>query len=277
MLGLNDELYKKYSAFIKEKTGIEYGPDKKNVLYNRLMPLLLEYEIDSYIDYYDYLISDASGKAIAAFISKVTTNHTYFYREHTHFEFLKNTVFLEQDRLIRSENRDIRYWVAASSTGEESYTLAMMLYDYFGRRGINKSSILATDISRKVVEKAIAGIYRKSDIEKLPEYLQNKYFTMIDERMYAVADEVKKMVMHRVLNLIRDKFPFTGKFDVIFIRNVMIYFDEGTRQKLMQQVYDLLMPGGYLFIGQTEALQIKINNLRQVFPSVYKKAFINEK
>ncbi|MCZ8155772.1 MAG: hypothetical protein O9264_06615 [Leptospira sp.] len=272
MIGLDDVLYSKFSALIKEKVGIEYGPDQKNLLNNRLMALLLANKIENFHEYFELISNDEKGNYLTEFIAKITTNHTYFYREKSHFEFLESRIFREHEEDISQRNKkELRYWVAASSTGEEPYMLAMMLKNHFVDRNIIPVKVLATDISRKVVEKATEGKYKRSEVDKLPEYYVQSFFNTVESKFFEVKPEVKDLVTFRVLNLVRESFPFQGKFDVIFIRNVMIYFDEETRRKLISQLYDLLNDNGYLFIGQTESIHFKINKFNQVFPSVFKK------
>jgi chemotaxis protein methyltransferase CheR len=272
MIGLDDVLYSKFSALIKEKVGIEYGPDQKNLLNNRLMALLLANKIENFHEYFELISNDEKGNYLTEFIAKITTNHTYFYREKSHFEFLESRIFREHEEDITHRNKkELRYWVAASSTGEEPYMLAMMLKNHFVDRNIIPVKVLATDISRKVVEKATEGKYKRSEVDKLPEYYVQSFFNTVESKFFEVKQEVKDLVTFRVLNLVRESFPFQGKFDVIFIRNVMIYFDEETRRKLISQLYDLLNDNGYLFIGQTESIHFKINKFNQVFPSVFKK------
>lgn len=273
MLGLNDDLYFKFSKLIRDKLGIEYGPNQRNILNNRLMSLLMANKLDDFSEYYKLLIEDSSGEIMSQFVSKVTTNHTYFYREKSHFEFLESDVFPDhKKRILGGQKSDLRYWVAASSSGEEAYTLALLLNKHFHKPKLSEAAVLATDISRNVIEKAIAGVYKKSEVEKLPMDLLDENFIKLESGThFEISNEIKKMVTFKILNLIRDKFPFQGKFDVIFIRNVLIYFDSETRERLISQLYELLNPGGHLFIGQTETVAINVNKFKLVFDSVYRR------
>ncbi len=273
MLGLTDELYFKYVEFIIEKIGVTYNNDQKNTLNNRLMPLLISYKFEDFNKLYSELVSEKNGKLLSDFIGRVTTNHTYFYREHSHFVLLNQFVFPEFEKLLKtSSERKLRFWVSACSSGEEAYTLAMCLRFYFEKSGYSdRFCILATDISRKAIECAQRGIYRNSELKRLPQNLKSLYTRKIDEHHSEISDSIKPNVMFRSLNLVRESFPFNGKFDCIFLRNVMIYFDDKTKIQLLRQLILLLNENGYLFIGKTETLPVKFQNLKTIYPSVFKK------
>lgn len=162
-------------------------------------------------------------------------------------------------------------WSAASSTGEEPYTLAMILYDYFGAEHDSwDTRILATDISTRVLEHAVKGIYLKEHIKPLPDNWKRRFFKQISENEFKVKDELKKEVIFRQFNLM-DNFNFKKPFHVVFLRNVMIYFEDDTKYKLIEKVYNYMEPGGYLFIGTTESLDKNKTKFQYVKPSMYKK------
>ena len=178
-----------------------------------------------------------------------------------------------RDRIKAKEaaKKDVRIWSAASSTGEEPYTIAMVLKDFFGMDHSGwDTRVLATDLSTKVLQQAQRGKYLKEQIDPLPENWKRRYFKRLNGLEYQAAPELKKEVIFRQFNLM-NPFPFRKKFHVVFMRNVMIYFDDATKQELLRKVYDYLEPGGYLFVGTTESIDRKGNNFQYIEPSIYRK------
>jgi chemotaxis protein methyltransferase CheR len=190
-------------------------------------------------------------------------------RESNHFDFLRDTVLPRLERTV--QGRDLRVWCAASSSGEEPYTLAMILNDHFGRMNPPwDKGLLATDISLKVLEQAKAGIYSMESIKDVPERWKRSYFKKIDDETVQVVPEIRKEVIFRQFNLM-DKIIAKKPYHVIFCRNVMIYFDTPTKSDLIDRFYDVMAPGGYFFIGYTETIP-KPSRFKYVMPSVYQKA-----
>ena len=170
----------------------------------------------------------------------------------------------------------LRIWCSASSSGEEPYTLAMLLCEYFKYDLASWDvGVLATDISNDILETAKKGIYDAGKVSQLPDALKNRYFHKLTEHKWEVKNKIKDLVLFRRLNLMRQEFPFRGKFQVIFSRNVMIYFDEPTRQSLVKRYHGYMEPGGYLFIGCAETLGRNNNLYRFLKPGVYRKEPIN--
>jgi chemotaxis protein methyltransferase CheR len=168
--------------------------------------------------------------------------------------------------------KDIRIWSAGCSSGEEPYTLAILAHSYSEKHQWKmKTRILATDISKSVLEKAAEGIYEKENISKLPAGLRKKYFRVLPNDKLVVEPEIKQMVLFRRLNLIRPDFPFHSKFHVIYCRNVMIYFDESTRRQLVNRFCRYLVPNGYLFVGHSENIDRSFKELRRIKAAVYQK------
>ena len=169
-------------------------------------------------------------------------------------------------------SKDLHIWCAASSSGEEAYTLAMILMDFFGLEHNDwDTQVLATDISDDVLRKAIAGRYSAEQIEGLPDNWKRRYFRAVNGTdNYVVTNELKAEVLFRKFNLM-DVFPFRKPMHVVFMRNVLIYFDTPTRQKVLKKVYDALLPGGYLFIGRTETLDRDMVPFKLVGPAIYRK------
>ena len=217
-----------------------------------------------------HVFSDVSGREVNQLINKLTTNHTFFLREPNHFEYFKNVILPNLERNVK--DKDLRIWSAGCSSGEEPCTLSMILSDYFGgiKSGWN-TKILATDISHKVLETAQNGIYSQESIDNVPKYWKLKYFTKIDDENYQICDEIKNEIIYRIFNLMEDVFPFRKKFHVIFCRNVMIYFEPKTKLELVDKFYEMMEPGGYLFIGHSESINKNETRYNYVMPSVYRK------
>jgi chemotaxis protein methyltransferase CheR len=262
--------FNQLTAFIKSNYGIFLKAEKEALVIGRLQNVLVQNGFHSFSEYYDYLMADKTGIAVSTLLDKITTNHTYFMREAEHFNYFKNTVlpFLEKN----VSDRDLRIWCAGCSSGEEPYTLAMILDEYLGSsRLFWDKKILATDISNKVLEEAKKGVYDNKEIETIPAQWKLAYIKKLDEDSSVICDKLKEEVLFQKFNLMETVFPFRRRFHVIFCRNVMIYFDENTRRKLVNKFSDLLEPGGYLFIGHSEALNREETSLKYVIPAVYRK------
>ncbi|MBC3796147.1 CheR family methyltransferase [Acetobacterium tundrae] len=273
MIEITKEEYALLTAYIYKESGINLKKNKELLLVGRLRKLLIELGFDSFSEYYHYLINDKTGGASSVLIDKVSTNHTYFMREADHFEYFKNTVLPDIKKTKENEAKhDIRLWCAASSTGEEPYTLSCIMKEYFEKDAhLWNTSLLATDISTTVLVTAKKGIYSCEDIEPLPRIWKLKYFVRQDDNFVRVSDEIRDNVIFRRFNLMNPVFPFSQKLDVIFCRNVMIYFDQPTKDRLSEKMYDCLEPGGYLFIGHSESIDLRTTKFKYMMPSVYQK------
>lgn len=271
MLNITEKEFRRLSEYMKSYYGIHLKPEKKTLVMGRLQNVLLQGGFVSFSSYFDYIHSDQSGEAARTLINKLTTNHTFFMRESQHFMYFKNTV-LPYLSSVEASKKDLRIWSAGCSSGEEPYTLAMIISDYFGSsKGLWDTKILATDISTKVLEKAVRGIYTKESISNIPQSWKMAYFNHISSNEYIVSDGIKKEVIFRRFNLNNVEFPFKNKFHVIFCRNVMIYFDSETKKKLIEKFYELTEPGGYLFIGHSESLNRNETKYKYIMPAVYRK------
>ncbi|WP_027630143.1 CheR family methyltransferase [Ruminiclostridium cellobioparum] len=244
---------------------------KKSLVSGRLINYLAENNFSSFTDYMNHIRADKTGRFAAAMIDRLTTNHTYFMRENQHFDFFRDHVLPQLERVC-DKKKDMGIWSAGCSTGEEPYTLAMIIGDYFGALKSNwDTSILATDISTKVLDRAAAGIYGRDTVNSLPEAWRKKYFTVQSGEAFKVCDKIRKEVIFRRFNLMTGYFPFKRKFHVIFCRNVMIYFDNETKRELVNKFYESTEEGGYLFIGHSESLNREDSKYRCVMPAVYRK------
>lgn len=267
---INDIEYKKLSDFIKNNTGIDLGPNKQTLLINRLRGIFMKYNIKSFNDFYKKLISKENPELESELVDAITTNYTYFMRESEHFRYLQDVVLPEITR--KNRTYDLRVWCAACSSGQEAYTLAMIIDDFLGNEKFSwDRKLLATDISEKMLDICEKGIYDTSTIVTMPDRWKNNYFRKVNAVKSAVVDDIKNQVIFGKFNLMTEVFPFKKKFNVIFCRNVMIYFDEDTRNKLIKKFYDVLEPGGYLFIGHSEVIERGTSNFKYIMPSVYRK------
>jgi len=270
MVTITPKEFQQISGYIKDNYGIYLKKEKQGLLTGRLQKVLMQGGFNNFTDYYQYVITDKSGSAVNKLIDEITTNHTYFMREAEHFYYFRDTVL---PYLAKTEtDRDLRIWCAASSTGEEPYTLAMILDEFFGKEKLFwDTKILATDISSRVLDIAKKGVYNSERINPLPSLWKTNYFRRVDDDNYVVSDKIKNEVIFRKFNLINHIFPFRKKFHVIFCRNVMIYFDSETRDSLVERMYEQLEPGGYLFVGHSESLNKNRTRFTYIKPAVYRK------
>jgi chemotaxis protein methyltransferase CheR len=270
MIKLKDNEFNDLVYYVKSNYGVNLS-QKRMLIEGRMQSVLTGKNFNSFSQYYECLSQDKSGQVVEQLINKLTTNYTFFMREADHFEFLKKEVlpYLESNR--KSE-KDFRIWSAGCSSGEEPYTLAMVIDDYFkGIKGNRDTKILATDISTNVLDKAKLGIYENEQLNGLNKEYMNKYFKKTEDSKSQVVERVKNEVIFRKFNLMQETFPFKKKFHVIFCRNVMIYFDLETKTRLINRFYDSLEYGGYLFIGHSESINYRDYNLKYIIPSVYRK------
>lgn len=267
---LTDADYNNLSAFIERHTGIHLEEHKKILLMSRLRTVLEERHIQDFETYYRLLSTSQDQQMLLELINRITTNHTYFYREEKHFDYLHNTILPEIG--AQKKDRDLRIWSAGCSTGEEPYTISMTLFEFFGLDSAKwNTEVLATDISGEVLMTAQRGIYRPQQLEKLPKEWLKKYFRIHDEG-YEAKERLRQNVVFRKFNLI-ETFPFKKQFDVIFCRNVMIYFTPELRKNLVQKYAEVLRPGGYLLIGHSETIDKSVQTLEYIQPSIYRRRF----
>ncbi len=270
MLTITDAEFRRLADYIKKNYGIYLKDSKKALVAGRLNNLLVNKNFDNFTDYIDYLLADKTGTAITELINKITTNHTFFMREADHFYYFRDQVLPYWVRNI--PDKDLRTWCAACSTGEEAYTLAMIIDQFFGPSMKEwDTKILATDISRQVLETAQRGIYSGERIAPLPAAWKANYFRRIDADNYIISDKIRNNVIFRRLNLVAPVFPFKRKLHVIFCRNVMIYFDNKTKEELVSKFYEHLEYGGYLFIGHSETIDRETTKFQYIKPAVYRK------
>lgn len=266
-MNITDKEFKDFSIYMKQNYGINLTEAKKGLVDSRLSMMIDKQGFESFTQYFESVKADKSGEAISDLINRITTNYTYFWREEDHFIYLMKTVlpYLEEKY---NTAKDIRAWSAGCSSGEEPYTLQMLLKEQFPRGWDTK--LLATDISIKAMSKAEAAVYPIESTENMPPHLKNKYFKKVDGNSVRVVDLIKSDVIFKKFNLM-DPFPFKKKFHFIFCRNVMIYFDADTKRKLIDKYYNALESGGYLFIGHSESVDRQFSEFKYIMPALYRK------
>lgn len=256
--------------FIKSRYGIDMIR-KKEIVQGRLDNYIRTNGFTDYSGYMNAVESDITGRMEKELVNILTTNHTFFMRESEHLDYLRQVV-LPQIKVQEARKKDLCIWCGASSTGQEPYMLAMLLKDYFGLEHSQwDTKVLATDISTEVLRHASAGIYDKEQIEPLPDTWKRRFLKAMDggER-YEIVKEIKDEVLFRQFNLM-EPFPFKRKMHIVFLRNVMIYFDKPTKQELIRKVYEVMEPGGYLFIGRTETIDRSDVPFQLIQPSIFRK------
>jgi chemotaxis protein methyltransferase CheR len=254
---------------VYELCGINLGPGKEGLVKSRLMKRLRKLALPTFQDYLDFVEQDRSGRELTSMIDLITTNKTSFYRESEHFEYLRNQLLPS----LTASQRKLRLWSAGCSSGEEPYTLAMVLKEEISRLDRWDVRILATDISTQILTRAKQGLYAEETLQDLPPSWQNKYFARTQNNTqgsFQVSESIRSMVRFAQLNLMKT-WPMRGPFDVIFCRNVMIYFDKVTQHELVRRFWELLQPGGHLFVGHSESLTSSSTEFRYVQPAVYMK------
>lgn len=265
MIQLTDREFQELVNFIRTNFGINLGK-KRLLIEARLFSVLAEKNISSFTEYFNLIRSNP--EELDTMINRLTTNHTYFMREPRHFEFLKDRILPELTK--NRADSALRVWSAGCSTGEEAYTAAMVMREWFGPNSGWDYRLLATDISTRVLEAARLGVYSAESLRNLPREWLTRYFHVREGQVYVLSEEIKKEVIFRSLNLM-EPFPFHKPFDLIFCRNVMIYFDQETKNRLIQKFYDSLKSGGYLLIGHSETVQRDVVPFRYLEPSIYQK------
>ena len=267
---LTDKEFQRIVAYIKNNYGIELG-QKRVIVEGRMKNYLAANGYAGYTQYMDAVEADRTGKEAKSLVNMLTTNHTFFMREFEHFEYFQRVV-LPQLKEKENKRRDLHIWCAAASSGEEPYMIAMVLSEFFGiERDKWDMRILATDVSTRVLQQAVAGVYSAEQLRNLPkQWVKNFFKPVAGGTQYLVKDELKQQILFRKFNLM-NPLPFRKKMHTVFLRNVMIYFDEPTKNALLQRVYECLEPGGYLFVGTTETIDRGSTPFQIIQPSIFRK------
>ena len=273
---LSTEQFTVLSEFVQSELGIRMPPAKRVMLESRLQKRLRALSLDSFKDYIDFVFDDSQKEAeLLHMIDSVTTNKTDFFRESDHFDYMTNRLLPERYREGWGRDRPLRVWSTASSTGEEPYTLAMVLEEFRGEHQGFNYGILGTDISTRALDHGRKAVYTEERIDPVPQPLRKKYLLRSKDRtsrLVRVRPELRKRVQFHRLNLMHDSWDIGERFEVIFCRNVIIYFERPTQYRLLTHLYDYLVPGGYLFLGHSETLAGMELPVRSVAPTIYRKA-----
>ena len=266
---MDPRVFKSFRDIIYDSCGIALTDDKVNLLSNRIFKRMHRLSLTDPASYLELVKKDTSGEELIHLINAISTNVTHFFREPEHFDRLKD--FLKD--LTEKKKDRIRVWCAASSTGEEPYTIAMTAAETLN---LNASDfkLLATDINIEVLKHARRGYYLETQVEKIPKLYRTKYFTRVklDEDYYwQIKPELARYVIFSRLNLVDFPYKIKSQVDVIFCRNVLIYFDLETRQRVIDEMYRLLVPGGYLLLSRSENMLGITHSFNYMSESVYRK------
>jgi len=271
-LDLSDREFQLFQEIIYRETGIHMSDKKKKLVVARLSKRLRALNLRTFTEYYNYLKkSPQADGEIVNLINRITTNKTDFFRERHHFDFLLRELYpgmIEESRTTGI--RRLRIWSAGCSSGEEPYTLAMVALEAFKAQRGWDIKVLATDLDTEMLQKAIAGIYPTQSVSPVPKDYLHKYFLRKGEN-YEANNALKSMIAFRRLNLMDETFPMKFPFDIIFCRNVIIYFDTKTKEELLNKFYRHLKPKGYMFIGHSESLMHMKDRFRYLKHTIYQK------
>lgn len=257
-----------FRRYVYEKVGIALSEQKTTLIKGRLNKRLNQLRLSTFRDYYDYLIADTTGEELSFFVSAISTNVTSFFRESAQWQWLEG--YLPTLRALKS-NKRVRIWSAGCSSGEEPYTILMFLQQHLHDFEQWDIKVLATDISTKVLTHAIRGVYEPKQLESLSKEIRLRSFESDAQGGFRVREALRERVLFRQYNLVTDPFIFKNSFDMIFCRNVMIYFDEKTRHELIGRFSSLLPKGAPLFLGSSESLTSHRESLKLLGSSIYQR------
>ncbi|MBE7410942.1 MAG: protein-glutamate O-methyltransferase [Leptospiraceae bacterium] len=263
---------------VYEKAGIFLPPHKKIMVQSRLNSRLRANSMNNFKDYVSKLKNDKAFYEVEVLeiINKITTNKTDFFRENHHFEYLTNTFFPEKEKILQKFSvKKVRIWSSACSTGEEPYSIAITVEEYLKTKKSFEVKIFASDIDTNVIETAKKGIYKQDRLETVSDEFKKKYFKKVSEKNgvieYEVSQNLKNLIEFKKVNLLEAPFPFKEKFDIIFCRNVIIYFDKPTQKRLFSNFHSMLEDDGILIIGHSETLFGISDDFGFLGKTIYKK------
>jgi chemotaxis protein methyltransferase CheR len=270
-IDITPEEFEKIRKFIKTRVGISLSDQKAVMVKGRLHKRLLELGMRSFEEYYRYLTSEDGAGELSNFINAISTNVTSFFRSPQHWQYLKENM---HDIFYAKRNKKLRIWSAACSSGEEPYSIMMFLKEHLHDFREWDIKVLATDISQKALSKAVSGVYPKKDIEQMSSWLVGKYFekqTNGYDDVFSVCEDIKSNIVFRSFNLVTEDFSiFKNQFDIVFCRNVMIYFDAPTRKTLISKFRKLLPKEGLFIIGDSEAITENKAEFSFIKSSIYR-------
>ena len=273
-LVLSERDFRKISDMVYKHCGINLHTGKKELVRARLAKRLREGNFNTFPEYMKHVLEDKSGKEFSILIDSLSTNLTSFFREGQHFEFMRSK-FLPQllERKRKKRNFKIRAWSAGSSSGEEPYSIAITLLEAVQGQGRWDIKVLATDISTSMLKTAQEGVYDEERVTPVPKIQKHKYLVsnrVKGRKVFKVSQILRNVVIFKYLNLMQ-KWPIKGHLDFIFCRNVMIYFDKPTQERLINRFWDLLDSGGILFTGHSESLTGIEHKFDYIQPTIYVK------
>lgn len=266
---IKEEEFQRFRTLIYDESGISLGDQKQSLLASRLLKRLRDLGLATFTEYYEMVAEDTTREEFTRMLDLISTNKTDFFREPKHFDFLRNRILPELESTKR-----IRIWSSACSTGEEPYTIAITLYEGVQSPAQWDFKILASDLSTRVLAKAASGLYDEDRVRAVPPDTVKQHFLRgCGDRagLIKVKPHLTDMIRFQRMNLMDDRFPIKTPLDLIFCRNVMIYFDGPTQEKLVNKFHRYLRPGGYLFIGHSESLQWVKHPFEAIAPTIYRK------
>jgi len=266
---MDRETFNSLAKIVYDSSGIFLREGKEALIAPRIGKRMRALGMNNYRDYIRFVKDNNNREEVVHMLDAISTNVTDFFRENSHFEFLRDA-FTEW---AAEGQRRFRFWSAASSSGEEPYSMAISIREATNIQGLD-IKILATDISTRVLDICRQGIYEKEKVKSVPPLLCKRYFDCEcngTDTVYKVKDDLKQMIVFKRLNLSNPPFPMRGPLDAVFCRNVMIYFDTVVREKLLAEIFRLLKPGGYLIVGHAESLTNVASHFTLVKPAVYIK------
>jgi chemotaxis protein methyltransferase CheR len=270
---LSDEEFGRISAYVTRNYGIKLPPEKKIMVEGRLQKRLRATSMPDFKSYVDYVLSEKGEVELFAMIDAISTNKTDFFRESSHFDYLRD-VFLPQ-WVASHPHRVLNIWSAASSSGEECYTIAMVIEEFNRINNVRvEYNILGTDISREILRKAVTAVYATERIKDVPLELRNRYFLRSKNRdndTVRVIPRLRARCKYGRLNLMDPDYKLNDTFDLIFCRNVLIYFDQYNQEQVINKLCSRLKPDGYFFLGHSESILGKNVPLLQLKPTIYKR------
>lgn len=268
---MDQKVFQEFREIIHRESGINLSEEKRPLLSNRMAKRIRSLGLKDEADYLQYVRNDRNGEELVELLDAISTNVTYFYREDEHFKILSD-IFSSWKA---ESKRRVRMWCAAASSGEEPYTLAITAAEKLDLARLDYK-FLATDICTQVLNHGATGLYDEKQFKQMPDAMKAKYFTRTKGRTdstvaWQASPALREQITFKRLNLAQFPYPLKGPLDVIFCRNVMIYFDNQLRQKIVREFERLLAPGGYLFVSRSENLLGLQTELKSIGTSVYQK------
>ncbi len=268
-VGISEDEFNRIRSLVKKTTGISLGEHKRDLVVSRLASRLRAFNLSTFSQYLEFLENAENDEELVNMINRITTNKTDFFRENHHFEFLKNQVLPEIVEGGRSNK--IRCWSAGCSSGQEPYSLAITLAEFFNGQPGWDCKILATDLDTNILRQARAGLYKYEQIKLIPQPLITRYFDKRGQDDYQVKNSLKSMIIFRKFNFMNPSYNIKVPLDFIFCRNVMIYFDANDKLDMVTKFAGTLKSRGYLFVGHSESLMMAKDTFANVGPTIYRK------